>query len=400
MGKVAEPCSLNRFEWAPPCEKGVFLLSKELRSGYTTGSCAAAGVKAALHFYRTGEVLEQVVVASPDNEFHITVPIKQVEILENGAIRATVVKDGGDDPDVTHGTKILSEIKVLEDFSIRRVTGGEGVGVVTRAGLAAAVGEAAINPGPKKMIQRVLDEMLTLEEGIEITVLVPEGKVLAQQTLNPMLGIEGGISILGTDGIVRPMSEDAFKESLVPQLKVIYASGSTAALLTPGKIGLDLAVQHFDVDPAVIAQTSNFIGYLLEQAVEVGLTEILLFGHAGKIIKVSGGIFNTHSHIADARQEILAAYLAKMGAQHTLIDQVLAANTTESVLTPIADAGLTGVFDMLAEKASQRAMLHVKGKLTIGTAILALDGRLLGMDAMAERIGEKLGWKQKLLSQA
>ena len=163
---------------------------------------------------------------------------------------------------------------------------------------------------------------------------------------------------------------------------------------------MDLAVQHFGVNPAVIAQTSNFIGYLLEQAVEVGLTEILLFGHAGKIIKVSGGIFNTHSHIADARQEILAAYLAQMGAQRRLIELVLAANTTESVLTPIADAGLTDVFNVLAAKASQRAMLHVKGKLTVGTAILALDGRLLGFDAAAERIGKKLGWKRKLSLQA
>ncbi len=396
MGKVAEPCSLNRFEWAPPCAKGVFLLAKELRGGYTTGSCAAAGVKAALHFYQTEEVLEQVVVASPDNEFHITVPIEKVEMLQSGVVRVTVIKDGGDDPDVTHGTKIISDVKVLADSSVRRVTGGEGVGVVTRAGLASAVGEAAINPGPKKMIERVLDDLLSVRDGVEITIQVPEGKRLAQQTLNPMLGIEGGISILGTDGIVRPMSEDAFKESLVPQLNVIHAAGSTAAMLTPGKIGLDLAVQHFGVNPGVIAQTSNFIGYLLEQAVEVGLTEILLFGHAGKIIKVSGGIFNTHSHIADARQEILAAYLAQMGAQRRLIELVLAANTTESVLTPIADAGLTDVFNVLAEKASRRAMLHVKGKLTVGTAILALDGRLLGFDAAAERIGKKLGWKRKL----
>ena len=214
MGKVAEPCSLNRFEWAPPCTKGVFLLSKELRSGYTTGSCAAAGVKAALHFYQTEEVLEQVVVASPDNEFHITVPIEKVEMLQNRVVRVTVIKDGGDDPDVTHGTQIISEVKVLDDSSIRRVTGGEGVGVVTRAGLSSAVGEAAINPGPKKMIERVLDDLLSVRDGVEITIQVPEGKRLAQQTLNPMLGIEGGISILGTDGIVRPMSEDAFKESL------------------------------------------------------------------------------------------------------------------------------------------------------------------------------------------
>ncbi len=371
-------------------------MGKELRCGYTTGSCAAAGVKAALHFYQTGIVLDAVEVTSPAGDQKIAVPVEKVDQLGPARFQAVVIKDGGDDIDVTHGTLIAAEVAITAAGS-RIITGGRGVGVVTRAGLSVPVGKAAINPGPVKMIERVLEEMLSPSQGVCVTIHVPDGEALAVHTLNPMLGIEGGISIIGTDGIVRPMSEDAFKESLVPQLRVIHAAGSTAALLTPGKIGLNLAVQQYGLSAGVIAQTSNFIGYLLEQAAEVGLTEILLFGHAGKLIKVSGGIFNTHSHIADARQEILAAYLARLGAKQSLVELVLSANTTEAVLSAIESAGLGSVFNLLAQKASARAVQHVKGRLAVGTAILALDGRLLGYDAEAERIGEKLGWKPKSL---
>ena len=392
------PCRLLGFDMeGPPCAKEVFLLAKEMRCGYTTGSCAAAGVKAALQFYHTGEILEQVIVLSPDGEQLITVPVERIEVLPDGVVRATVVKDGGDDMDVTHGTRIFADIRVVPDPAVRTLAGGVGVGVVTRPGLSVPVGEAAINPGPRKMIERVLAETLNDGEGVTITIQVPDGEKLAEHTLNPMIGILGGISIIGTSGIVRPMSEDAFKESLAPQLGVVHAAGSQAALLTPGKIGWDLAVQHFGVNPDYIVQTSNFIGYMLEKAVEAGLTEVMLFGHAGKLIKVSGGIFHTHSHVADARQEILAAYLAQLGASQHLIQTVLAANTTEAALPAIEEAGLMHVFDVLAARASERARGHVKGKLTVGSAILALDGRLLGKDATAEKIGGKLGWKRKSL---
>lgn len=374
-------------------------MAKELRCGYTTGSCAAAGVKAALHFYQTGIKLAAVEVTSPAGDHKIVVPVERVHALGASHIQAVVVKDAGDDIDITHGALIAAEVRLSAD-GIRTITGGKGVGTVTRAGLSVPVGQAAINPGPVKMIERVLDEMLAPADGVRVTIQVPDGEALAVHTLNPILGIEGGISIIGTDGIVRPMSEDAFKDSLVPQLRVIHATGSTAALLTPGKIGLNLAVQQYGLAPGLIAQTSNFIGYLLEQAAEIGLRDVLLFGHAGKLIKVAGGIFNTHSHIADARQEILAAYLARLGAKTSLVEQVLSANTTEAVLADIEQAGLNKVFHVLAKKASERAVLHVKGRLAVGTAILALDGRLLGYDAEAERIGERLGWKPKSLSPA
>lgn len=361
---------------------------KRWRKGYTTGSCAAAAVKAALLAWQ-GEQRAQVTVKSPQG-IMITVPIAGAWSLENGG-KACVIKDAGDDPDITHGTEVWAAVEVTgTEIELR---GGEGIGIVTQPGLSVPPGQPAINPGPREMIRQAAGECLPAGQGAVITISIPAGAALAKRTLNPMLGIEGGISVLGTTGIVEPMSEEAFKTSLVPQISVAQALGYRQIVFVPGKMGWNSAVQNCGLPGKAVIQTSNFIGYMLEAAVEKKVSSVLLFGHVGKLAKVAAGIFYTHSRIADARLETLAAYAAWLGASQETIKAMLALKTAEAALDLIAANGLEAIYPLLAAKASQRAEQHVYGDLTVGTVLTTLKGEILGMDNAAKRIGGELGWK-------
>lgn len=189
---------------------------------------------------------------------------------------------------------------------------GLGIGKVTEAGLSIPPGEPAINPGPRKMMTKVVRELLPEGYGCDITISIPKGVELAKKTLNPILGIEGGISVIGTTGVVRPMSEEGFKNSLTPQISVAKANGFDDIIFVPGKIGENIA-SKLNLPAKAMVQTSNFIGHMLEFTADEGIKSVLLFGHLGKLVKVAGGIFYTHSKIADARLEILASYAALLG---------------------------------------------------------------------------------------
>ncbi len=360
-----------------------------LRTGITTGTCAAAAAKAAL-LALSGRQADYVEVLSPQ-QARIRVPIASAAVLGPGLAKASVVKDAGDDPDITNGAEIVAEVGLSKETGVV-LAGGQGVGRVTKPGLAVAVGQPAINPGPRQMITQAVQELLPPGRGAVVTVSIPDGERLAARTLNPLLGIVGGLSVIGTTGIVEPMSEEAFKKSLVPQISMVRAFGYDDIVFTPGKIGRDIAVNRHRLPADAVIQTSNFIGYMLEKAVELGIKRVLLLGHPGKIVKVAAGVFHTHNKMADARLETIAAYLAAGGAPAGTVRRVLACTTTEAAMEIIRDCGLNGVYAVLAERASIRAGRYVFGDLTVGTAIVSLQGGMLGCDSNAQAIGGSLGW--------
>lgn len=366
-------------------------MQKKMRSGITTGTCAAAATKAAILTW-----LEQeptiVEVVSPQGT-KITVPIDSYTKIENGG-KATVIKDGGDDPDVTHGTTVLVTVQIEENTDII-LKAGIGVGTMTKPGLSVPVGQPAINPGPRKMIMTAVQEVLPKGYGANIIVSIPDGERLAKRTLNPTLGIVGGLSIIGTTGIVEPMSEEAFKNSLSPQINMVKALGYDQVVFCPGKIGQDIAINRYGIAKETVIQTSNFMGHMLESAVQYDMKKVLLFGHLGKLVKVAAGIFHTHNRMADGRMETLAAYMAAAGAPQQAILEILACTTTEATMPIIASYHLEAVYTKLAAKASERAMRYVFGDLTIGTVIVTLQGDILGFDDNAREIGGSLGWNIK-----
>jgi cobalt-precorrin-5B (C1)-methyltransferase len=362
-----------------------------MKSGITTGTCAAAATKAALLAW-IGEPPSTVDVLSPQGQL-IQVKIADSERLNYGG-KASIIKDAGDDPDVTHGTIISAEI-VMNKTNEIILQAGTGIGIVTKPGLSVVVGQPAINPGPRKMIMQAIQDVLPAGHGVTVTISIPEGEKLAKRTLNSSLGIIGGLSIIGTTGIVEPMSEEAFKNSLSPQISIVKALGYDQVVFAPGKIGQDIAINRYNLPAETVIQTSNFIGHMLESAVHYGMKQVLLFGHLGKLVKVAAGIFHTHNRIADARFETLAAYMALLGAPQQAIQEILTCNTTEAAMPIIAQYKLNDVYRVIAEKASMRAERYVFADLTVGTAMITLQGDLLAIDDTAREIGGRLGWNIK-----
>ena len=350
-------------------------MKKFLHSGWTTGACAAAGVKAALIFLTTGKIVDGVEIFALDGT-RLAIPIERVEKISGEKILSEVIKFSGDDPDITNGAAILTTVrKISGDEIIFRA--GKGVGHVTKAGLQLPIGEPAINPGPRKLIRNVAAEFNV--GGLEIEISIPNGVELAKKTLNPVLGVEGGLSIIGTTGVLRPMSEEAFKNSLVPQIDVAKAAGFDKLIFVPGKIGETIA-KKIGLDGAII-QTSNFIGFMLDAAAERGISQVILCGHIGKLVKVAAGIFHTHNRIADARLETLAAYAAAEGLPAAEVKKILAANTTEDAAQIIAANNFQRVYKKIAERASFRARRYVFGKLNVKTILVDYSGEILGTDA-------------------
>ncbi|WP_196603403.1 cobalt-precorrin-5B (C(1))-methyltransferase CbiD [Pectinatus haikarae] len=367
-------------------------MAKEMKNGYTTGSCAAAGVKAVLLFMLNKTISTEVELTALSGE-KLIIPIKYINISKDG-IWAEVIKDAGDDPDITHGVSVFTKV-TLNNNSAVKFFAGDGIGIVTKEGLSVPVGQPSINPGPRRMMTTVVHELLPEGQGCDITISIPAGRELAKRTLNPILGIEGGISVIGTSGVVRPMSEEGFKNSLTPQIDVALAAGFSDQIFVPGKIGENIAVA-LGLPRQAIVQTSNFIGHMLEYAADKNLNGVLLLGHLGKLVKVSAGNFYTHSKISDARLETIAAYSAFLGMEQAGIKRIFNCITTEAAMTIIKEYHLEQeLYPLLCERASIRSMQHVFQKLKIGTVMATLKGELLGMDENAKRIGEKLHWNIK-----
>ncbi len=363
---------------------------QKLRCGYTTGSCAAAAAKAAALVLVQGIASKEATITLPDDQ-ELTIPV--IKVTCNGSEAAAfVVKDAGDDPDVTDGLTIIAKVCLQPGGIV--LQGGRGIGKVTKPGLSVAVGKPAINPVPSTMIKQEMDKVIQGKSGALVTIEAPGGEDLAAKTLNPRLGIMGGISILGTSGIVRPMSEDAYQRSLVPQIDQAVALGYRHLVLTPGRMGANKAEELGFPEDAIV-QTSNFIGTMLEESARKDLDGIILLGHVGKLLKVAAGIFHTHSRLADARRETLAAHAALLGAGRELVKEIMELNTAEESVVLLQREGLEEVYTSVASMASRRAEEFCGHKLKVGTILYSFSSGILGSDRPAEEIGEVLGWKAK-----
>ena len=312
------------------------------KTGFTTGSCAAAAAKGAAWMLLGGSRPGRIKIDTPAGITYEP-EIEDIKINENTA-GCAVRKQSGDDPDITDGALICASAEILKDGRGEvLIEGGEGVGVVTRPGLDQSVGSAAINSVPRKMIEKEVREVMDLmdfHDSLRIVISVPEGRRLAEKTFNPRLGIVGGISIIGTTGIVEPMSTKALLGTIRVELAQKKAGGAEIAVVSPGNYGLDFMREHYGYDLDKAVKCSNFIGEAVDIARECGFRKMLLVGHIGKLVKVSGGIMNTHSREADARMELLAAAALHCHAPHETVMSVLGSVNTEEAYRFLSEAGV------------------------------------------------------------
>ncbi len=360
---------------------------KKLRLGYTTGSCAAAAAKAAAVMLLTGRRLETVALLTPKG-IRLELEVREVE-TGPGYVSCAIAKDAGDDPDVTGGALIFARVSRREEPGIV-IDGGPGVGRVTKPGLDQPVGAAAINSVPRRMIRENLEEVCALADwsgGLEAVISVPEGERLAKKTFNPRLGIAGGISILGTTGIVEPMSDGALVGTIRAELSQRRAAGDCYVLLTPGNYGSEFIRDGLGLDPALAVQTSNFIGDALDLCRELGFSGALLVGHVGKLVKLAGGMLNTHSRWGDCRMEILAAHAGAAGAPPERLGELLECAACDDALRILREAG---VYRETLERLTRRAAFHLSARagedLEVGTVLFSKVYGILGRTENAEAL--------------
>ena len=394
---------------------------RKLRLGYTTGSCAAAAAKAAAKMLLTKEPVYDVKLLTPRG---ISLHLEVLDITWGKEyVSCAIQKDAGEDPDVTDGILVYAKVSKKQqqavdkivfagnDFTVCdvncsskeriRIVGGPGVGLVTKPGLEQPQGAWAINQIPRKMIVEQLEQICQeyhYSEELEVTISVPEGKALAEKTFNPRLGIVGGISILGTTGIVEPMSETALLSSIRLELQQQSALGRKSLLITPGNYGQAFLQRNFPLLLHQGIKCSNFVGETIEIAAELGMENLLFVAHIGKFIKVAGGIFQTHSRIADARMEILTANAALAGAGQPILTEIMEAVTTEEGIQILQKAGYL-------EQTMKYVMEHIQfhferrsfGKLNLGAVVFSSElakrtqgSGELGRTANAEELIQKI----------
>lgn len=359
-------------------------MEKELRTGYTTGTCACVAAFVALNLLMEKKIGESVEITTL-NGIKLNIPVYSKKRGNNWA-RGVVLKDAGDDPDVTNGIEVCAKVRVVERlpdierahrFDNLLIVGGRGVGLVTKKGLKVLPGKSAINPGPQEMIVKVLNPLLK-ESGLKVvvTIYVPKGRERALKTFNGKLGIMGGISILGSTGIVKPMSEDALTKSMFAELKVLKENSPREwVVFAFGNHGKQFCVDNnIDIEQMVV--TSNYIGFMIESAVKLGFKKILLIGHIGKAIKVAGGIFNTHSRVADARLEIIAANAILIDEPRENILKVLEANTAEEATEYISKK--ESLFSLIANKVAKKSTEFSRDNIEFQSILFNYRGDILG----------------------
>ena len=334
----------------------------KLALGYTTGSCAAAASKAAaVALLRSGPV-RQVQLMTPKGIL-LTLDVEDMTRTPE-QVCCAVRKDAGDDPDLTHGILVYAAVSRIETGIV--IDGGIGIGRVTRPGLAQPVGTAAINPGPRAQIKQALEAVAqeyNYTGGFSVVISIPDGEKLAARTMNPQLGIVGGLSVLGTSGIVEPMSEQALIDTIHVDIDARYAAGQRTLLLCPGNYGEDFAREVLGLDISRGVKCSNFLGEALDYAVYRGFDRVLLIGHAGKLIKLAAGVFQTHSAYADGRQEIFAAHAALCGAEQETVRRLMEAVTVDACLDILQEAGLDKpVLASISQKIQSHLFHRTTGK--------------------------------------
>lgn len=359
---------------------------KRLRLGYTTGSCAAAAAKAAVWMLLSGRRKEIVRLETPKG-ISLELTVREIEFGED-CVRCAIEKDGGDDPDITTGALIFARAKKAHTPGVM-IDGGAGVGRVTKPGLDQPVGSAAINSVPRKMIRENVAEVMQAFDyrgGMEIQISVPQGEALAKKTFNPRLGIIGGISILGTTGIVEPMSEAALLETIRVELRQRRAQGAESVMLTPGNYGSEFIRDGLGLDPRQAVQVSNFIGDALDSCRELGFRRVLLIGHIGKLVKLAGNMMNTHSKYGDCRMPILAAFAGAEGLPGGEIARVLACVSCDDALSILEEAGVRkAAMNRLMEAILQNLQYRGGEALEVSCAMFS---KVWGLLAVSGNAGE------------
>ena len=363
---------------------------KRLRLGYTTGSCAAAAAKAAAWMLLTGRRKETITLDTPKG-IRLELAVREITMRAD-SVSCAIEKDSGDDPDVTKGTLIFASVRRTDEPGVH-IDGGEGVGRVTKRGLDQPVGNAAINSVPRQMIRENVEEVMALTDssgGLDVVISAPEGEALAKKTFNPRLGIVGGISILGTTGIVEPMSEAALVETIRVELRQRRAMGKEYALLTPGNYGSDFIRQNLDVDLNTAVQVSNFLGDALDICRALGFRGALLVGHVGKLVKTAGGMMNTHSKYGDCRMEILAAHAGAAGADAARIREMLDCAACDDAVRILRECGRDA--PALA-RVTERALFHLSHRadgMEVGLLMFSKEYGVLGQSENAPALLKKI----------
>jgi cobalt-precorrin-5B (C1)-methyltransferase len=369
----------------------VFVSNKMLRRGYTTGSCAAAASKAAAIMLVTGRPVDRVQILTPKG-IPLDLPAQAVS-MERGRVTCAIMKDGGDDVDATDGMLIYSTVTLSEGPEIH-LDGGAGIGRVTRKGLDQPVGEAAINHVPRNMIKEVLEDVRDhygMKCGFDVKISAPEGEKIAERTFNSRLGIIGGISILGTSGIVEPMSEAALVDTIRVEVRMNLECGNKYLLVVPGNYGKDFS----ETDPEICSQEpikcSNFIGDTLDMACGMGAKGILLVGNLGKMVKLAGGIMNTHSRNADCRMEIMAANAAIAGADAETVREVMGCISTDDALDVLNEAHIMEkTVSLMIEKIQFHMNHRTAGKILTGAVVFSSAYGMLGKTESAAELMERI----------
>ena len=363
--------------------------NRRLRCGHTTGTCAAAASKAAAHMLLTNETLERVTILTPKGIL-LELDVEDITMGDTH-VSCAVRKDGGDDIDATNGTLVYSTVRMID--SGIAIDGGTGVGRVTRKGLDQPVGNAAINRVPRSMIREALidiSDTYGYEGGFDVVISIPEGEEIAKRTFNPRLGIVDGISVLGTSGIVEPMSETALIDTIKVEMRVRKESGDGTILVVPGNYGKDFAEEYPGMDADRAVKCSNFVGEMLDYACELGL-DVVLVSNLGKLVKVAGGIMNTHSRNADSRMEILAANSAIAGASIETVKGIMGCISTDDALELIDSEGLIDkVSELLLEKVqfhmNHRTGGRIRTSAVMFSSVYGLLGKTKDADEMLKEI--------------
>ena len=374
---------------------------KKLRFGYTTGSCAAGAARGAVRLLLGEDEISEVELMTPKGI------LLHLEILDRkrseNAASCAVRKDAGDDPDTTNGILVYAKV---EKFLIRSdmedrivIDGGIGVGRVTKPGLSQKVGEAAINPVPRAMILQAVEEIADqyhYEGGLKVTISVPEGEKIARKTFNPRLGIVGGISILGTSGIVEPMSEKALIDSIRVEMTQHAALGEQYMLVTPGNYGADYLREHMELPFEKNIKCSNYVGETIDMAVDMGVKGILFISHIGKFVKVAAGIMNTHSHSADARMEVLCSNAIRAGGDLACARSILQCNTTDEALRVLDE---NHILKETMKEITDRIQFYLDHRsyqqILLGAVIFSNEYGYLGQTANAAELIDKISKGEK-----
>lgn len=365
-----------------------FVTNKLLRRGFTTGSCATATAVAAAQSLLTQQVVSRAKIDTPSG-ISLDLPVTEVE--RNGSTaKYLIIKDSGDDPDITDGSEVFAKVSLIEEPKII-IDGGIGIGRITKKGLDQPVGAAAINSVPRQMISSALTSLaseLGYNGGFDVIISIPAGVELAKRTFNPRLGIVGGISVLGTTGIVEPMSNDALIDTIKAEVSIIANEGSDSLLIIIGNFGEDFAYDKLGLKGAPAVKSSNFIGDAIAFAIENSMKKLFIVGHIGKMVKIGIGMFNTHSAYGDGRIETLISSAVESGVvdSEVLADLSKCISTDSAIEVLIKNGVLWPTIEKLAARIDSQLERRIGGHLEFAYICFAGGNLDKNLPDMPERV--------------